>query len=82
MTVSGMFVAGMLLGLALMQQPWHMWLFVGAGRAVAIAGVQFGTTVAIANWFVHQRGRAAALVGFGHSARRWCRSSCCRSSWR
>ena len=64
-TVSGMIVAGMLLGLALMQQPWQMWIFFGVGRGVAIAGVQFGTTVALANWFVQKRGRATAIAAFG-----------------
>ena len=30
-----------------------------------MAGVQFGTTVAIANWFVRKRGRAMAVGGSG-----------------
>ena len=64
-TVAGMIVVGMLVGLTFMQQPWHMWIFFGFGRAAAIAGVQFGTTVAIANWFIQKRGRASALVAFG-----------------
>lgn len=64
-TVAGMIVAGMLVGLTFMQQPWHMWIFFGLGRAAAIAGVQFGTTVAVANWFIQKRGRASSLVAFG-----------------
>jgi MFS family permease len=42
-----------------------MWVFFGLGRAAAIAGVQFGTTVAVANWFIQKRGRASSLVAFG-----------------
>lgn len=64
-TVAGMIVVGMLVGLTFMQEPWHMWVFFGLGRAAAIAGVQFGTTVAVANWFIQKRGKASALVAFG-----------------
>ena len=63
--VAGIIVAGCTLGLALMTQPWHFWVFYGVGRGVAVAGVQFGTTVAIANWFVRKRGRAMAVGGSG-----------------
>ena len=62
---SGMALAGAMLGLALMQAPWQMWLFFGVGRGFAIAGVQLGTTVAIANWFVRKRGKATSFAGFG-----------------
>jgi sugar phosphate permease len=34
-------------------------------RAVSIAGVQLGATVAVANWFIQKRGRAAAMGAFG-----------------
>ena len=63
--VAGVIIASMLVGLALMQAPWQMWIFFGAGRGAAIAGIQFGSTVALANWFVHKRGRASAYAGFG-----------------
>ena len=64
-TLAAMFIAAMLLGLALMQAPWHMWIFFGLGRGVTIAGVQLGATVAVANWFIQKRGRAAAMGAFG-----------------
>lgn len=65
MALSGMVLAGCMVGLAFMQAPWQMWLFYGTGRAFAIAGVQVGTTVAIANWFIRKRGKATAFAGFG-----------------
>ncbi len=65
MAVSGMVLAGCMLGLAFIQAPWQMWIFFGTGRAFAIAGVQLGTTVAIANWFIRKRGRATSLAGLG-----------------
>ena len=65
MALSGMVLAGCMVGLAFMQAPWQMWLFFGTGRAFAIAGVQVGTTVAIANWFIRKRGKATSLAGFG-----------------
>jgi MFS family permease len=64
-TLAAMFIAVMLLGLSLMQAPWHMWVFFGLARAVSIAGVQLGATVAVANWFIQKRGRAAAMGAFG-----------------
>ncbi len=64
-TLAAMFIAAMLLGLAIMQAPWHMWIFFGLARAVSIAGVQLGATVAVANWFIQKRGRAAAMGAFG-----------------
>ena len=65
MALSGMILAGCMLGLAFVQAPWQMWLFFGTGRAFAIAGVQLGTTVAIANWFIRRRGRATSFAGLG-----------------
>jgi MFS family permease len=63
--VSGIIVSGCTIGLALMAEPWHFWAFYGVGRGVAVAGVQLGTTVAIANWFIKKRGRAMAIGGSG-----------------
>ena len=63
--LSGMVLAGCMVGLAFMETPWQMWIFFGTGRAFAIAGVQLGTTVAIANWFIRKRGKATSFAGFG-----------------
>ena len=59
--VAGMIIAGVLVGLALMQEVWQFWLLFGSGRAAALAGINLGTSVAVVNWFVRKRGRA---VGF------------------
>lgn len=64
-TLAAMFISAMLLGLAIMQSPWQMWIFFGLARAVSIAGIQLGATVAVANWFIQKRGRAAAMGAFG-----------------
>ncbi|NIO11200.1 MAG: MFS transporter, partial [Deltaproteobacteria bacterium] len=62
---TGTIIAGAMLGLAVMDQPWQFWLFFGMGRGAALAGIQVGTSVAIANWFVRKRGRAIAIKGIG-----------------
>ena len=64
-TLAAMLIAAMMIGLALMQAPWHMWVFFGIARGVSIAGIQLGATVAVANWFIQKRGRAAAMGAFG-----------------
>ena len=63
--ISGVVMAGMILGLASMSEPWHMWAFLGGGRAAAMAGVNLATGVAVANWFVRRRGRAMAIYSIG-----------------
>ncbi len=63
--VAGMVVTGVLVGLALMQEVWQFWLFFGVGRTAALAGINLGTSVAVANWFVRKRARAASFLGIG-----------------
>jgi MFS family permease len=62
---AGMIVTGALIGLALMQEVWQFWILFGVGRTAALAGINLGTTVAVANWFVRKRGRATSFVGIG-----------------
>lgn len=64
-TFAGFVIAGSLLGLANMTEPWHLWLFMGAGRGIAMSGIQMGTMVAVTNWFIVKRGRASAIPSFG-----------------
>lgn len=63
--IAGMIVTAVLLGLAVMQEVWQFWILFGAGRTAALAGINMGTSVAIANWFVRKRGRAVSFLGIG-----------------
>jgi MFS family permease len=63
--IAGMVVTGALVGLALMQEVWQFWIFFGAGRTAALAGINMGTSVAVANWFIRKRGRAVSFLGIG-----------------
>jgi len=62
---TGIVITGAMLGLAMMDQPWQFWVLFGMGRGAALAGIQVGTSVAIANWFIRKRGRAMAIKGMG-----------------
>ncbi len=62
---AGIVITIAMLGLAMMNQPWQFWAFFGMGRGAALAGIQVGTSVAIANWFIRKRGRALAIKGLG-----------------
>jgi MFS family permease len=63
--IAGMVVTGALIGLAMMQEVWHFWILFGAGRTAALAGINMGTSVAVANWFIRKRGRAVSFLGIG-----------------
>lgn len=63
--VAGMIVTGVLLGLAVMTEPWHFWGLFGLGRTSALAGVNLGVTVALGNWFIRKRGRAVSFMSIG-----------------
>jgi OFA family oxalate/formate antiporter-like MFS transporter len=63
--VAGMVVTAVLVGLALMQEVWQFWILFGVGRTAALAGINLGTSVAVANWFVRKRARAASFLGIG-----------------
>lgn len=62
---AGVSIAGALLGLSVIEERWHFWTFFGLARGSAIAGVEIGTSVAVAKWFVRQRGRALAVKSVG-----------------
>lgn len=63
--VGGLLIAGALLGLSTVREPWQFWAYFGIARGSAIAGVELGTSVAIAKWFVRKRGRALGLKSVG-----------------
>jgi MFS family permease len=62
---TGVVISIAMLGLSIMDQPWQFWTFFGIGRGAALAGIQVGTSVSIANWFIRKRGRALAIKGMG-----------------
>ncbi|HCH36323.1 MAG TPA: hypothetical protein DEU64_06660 [Dehalococcoidia bacterium] len=64
-SIAGLVIAIALIGLSLMQEIWQFWAFFGLARGSAIAGVEIGTSVAVAQWFIRQRGRALALKSVG-----------------
>ena len=63
--VAGLAIAGALWGLSTIQEPWQFWTYFGIARGSAIAGVEIGTSVAVAKWFVRRRGRALAFRAVG-----------------
>ncbi len=63
--LGGVGLAGALVGLSTIQEPWHFWTFFGLARGSVIAGVEIGSSVAIAKWFVRQRGRTLAVKSMG-----------------
>lgn len=64
-SIAGLVIAVALIGLSLMQEIWQFWTFFGLARGSAIAGIEIGTSVAVAQWFIRQRGRALALKAVG-----------------
>ena len=63
--IGGVLITSALLGLATVNEPWQFWALFGLGRGAAIAGVEIGTSVAIAKWFYRRRARTLALKGMG-----------------
>jgi MFS family permease len=64
-TIAGVFITVALLGLSTVNEPWQFWALFGLGRGSALAGVEIGTSVAVAKWFYRKRGRALAVKGIG-----------------
>ena len=62
---AGAIIAASMVGLALMTERWHFWLFFGAARGAAVGGVALGTMVGLASWHVRRRGRIIGLIGTG-----------------
>ncbi len=66
--LGGLALTGALFGLSTIQEPWHFWTYFGLARGSVTAGVEIGASVAIAKWFVRQRGRTLAVKAMGHRA--------------
>ncbi|MCH8806848.1 MAG: MFS transporter [Planctomycetes bacterium] len=65
---AGSVIALSMVGLSLMTEPWHFWLFFGAARGAAVGGVALGTMVGLASWHVRRRGRVIGMIGTGQRA--------------
>ena len=63
--VSGLFVSASMIGLALVQEVWQFIALFAMGRTAALTGVNMGSAVAVANWFVRRRGRATSFLSIG-----------------
>lgn len=64
-TVTALVMAGAMVGLSTMTEPWQYWAYFGVARGAAMAGVQLAVIVTTANWFIRMRGRATAVGGSG-----------------
>ena len=62
---AGACIALAMVGLSTIQEPYEFWAYFGLARGSAIAGVEIGTSVAVAKWFVRRRGRALAFKAVG-----------------
>ena len=59
--IAGVVIFLAMIGISFMQAPWQFWILFGLGRGSALGGIQIGGGIAIANWFVKKRPRAAAI---------------------
>ncbi len=62
---AGLMVTGAMIGLAFVQEVWQFIILFAMGRTAAITGINLGTSVAVANWFVRSRGRATSFLSIG-----------------
>ncbi|MCI0821507.1 MAG: MFS transporter [Chloroflexi bacterium] len=65
---AGVVIALSMVGLSVMSEPWHFWLFFGAARGAAVGGVALGMMVGLASWHVRRRGRVIGMIGTGQRA--------------
>jgi MFS family permease len=63
--IAGVLIGLALLGIAFVNEPWQFWALFGLGRGSAVAGIEMGTSVAVAKWFYRKRARTLALKGMG-----------------
>jgi MFS family permease len=64
-SITALVMAGAMVGLSTMTEPWQYWAYFGIARGAAMAGVQLAIIVTTANWFIRMRGRATAVGGSG-----------------
>jgi MFS family permease len=69
--IAGVLISSSMLAISQVQEPWQFWASFGVARASAVAGVELGTSVAVAKWFYRKRARTLALKGVGQRGGQW-----------
>jgi MFS family permease len=69
--IAGLLISSAMLAISQVQEPWQFWASFGVARASAVAGVELGTSVAVAKWFYRKRARTLALKGMGQRGGQW-----------
>jgi MFS family permease len=69
--VAGVLISSSMLAISQIHEPWQFWASFGVARAAAVAGVELGTSVAVAKWFYRKRARTLALKGVGQRSGQW-----------
>lgn len=65
-TFLGILILGAgLIGMSFTRQIWHIYLFFGIGRMIAIGVLSLVVSVTVSNWFIRQRGRAMGIAWLG-----------------
>lgn len=65
LAVGGLIIGLGVVGLSLIQELWHFYLFFGIGRLAAMGVTSLAGQVAVSNWFVRLRGRALGVTMMG-----------------
>jgi len=54
-----------LVAMSFTDRIWHLYLFFGLGRMVAVGALSLVVSVTISNWFIRRRGRATGITWLG-----------------
>jgi len=54
-----------LVGMTFVRRIWHLYLFFGIGRMIAVGILLLVISVSVSNWFIRKRGRAMGIVNLG-----------------
>jgi MFS family permease len=69
--IAGILISSSMLAISQIHEPWQFWASFGVARAAAVAGVELGTSIAVAKWFYRKRARTLALKGVGQRSGQW-----------
>jgi MFS family permease len=54
-----------LVAMSFASRVWHLYLFFGMGRLVAVGALSLVVSVTVSNWFIRRRGRAMGITWLG-----------------